>query len=89
MKNGYEKNIVYTSSFYIHKKINIQKYHKMKKINKYQTNIFLSRDKRKLPFYLKKEQTRNESRENEFVFNFLFFLNKKQKNAIVINEYKI
>jgi len=40
--NGYEKTYsTYNFSFYIYKKINIQKTHKMKKKTKYQTNIFL------------------------------------------------
>jgi len=40
-----KKHIVHNFSFYIHKKINIQKTHKIKK-TKYQTNIFLSRERR-------------------------------------------
>jgi len=45
----------------------------MKKINKYQTNISLSKDKRELSFfYLIIERMRNESEESELVSNFLF-----------------
>jgi len=35
------KPIIHNFSFYIHKKINIQKTQKMKKKTKYQTNIYL------------------------------------------------
>jgi len=31
IKNGYEKTYIHKLSFYIHKRINIQKTHKMKK----------------------------------------------------------
>ena len=57
-----KKHIVRNFSFYIHKKINIPKTYKMKKKTKYQTNIFLSREGRELPFFLS---------ENEFISNFL------------------
>jgi len=52
----------------------------MKKKTKYQTNISISRGKKSKKsyfLYLKRERMRNEKEENEFMSNFLFFLNKK------------
>jgi len=46
-----KKHIVPNFSFHIYKKKNIQKTHKMKKKTKYQTNIFVSREMRKLPSF--------------------------------------
>jgi len=58
-----KKLIVHNFYFYSHKKINKQKNYKIKKKKtKYQTNIFLSREGRELPFFLS---------ENEFISNFL------------------
>jgi len=41
-----KKHIIHNFYFYINKKINIQKTHKMKIKTKYQTNIFLLREGR-------------------------------------------
>jgi len=56
-----KKHIVHNFSFYIHKKINIQKTHKMKKKTKYQTYIFLSREGRELLFFILKKWKRTKS----------------------------
>jgi len=50
-----KKHIVYNFSFHIYKKINIQKFHKIKKKIKYQTNIFLSIKMRELSLFILKE----------------------------------
>jgi len=55
-----KKYIVPNFSFYIYKKINIQKIHKMNKKTKNQTNIFLSW-KNYLFFYLIRERTRSDN----------------------------
>jgi len=45
----------------------------------YYTNISVLSDTRELPFFFmnEKEQKRNESKNNKFVFNYFFFQNKK------------
>ena len=53
MKN----HIMHNFSFYIHKKINIQNIPKMKEKTKYQINIFLSKERKELPFLLSEKIT--------------------------------
>jgi len=75
-----KKHIVHNSSLCIHKKINIQKTHKMKNKTKYQTNISYQETKESYLSHLKREHMRNESEKNEFMSNFLsIFLKQKTK----------
>jgi len=71
-----KKHIVHNFSFYIHKKINIQKTHE-KKLNI--KLIFSSQEKGESSlFYLERGQMRTKSGRMK-LYNFLFFFKQKRK----------